>query len=117
MSSETDQVTVEPSDDDHHKSRTRPLVIAAIFFLAETLIIRSYGYALGGNVVVRCRDDHLFTTIWIPGASVKSLRLGWARYQYCPVGRHWSLVKPVRISELTEDERCFADEHRDVRIP
>ena len=29
----------------------------------------------GRNVVVRCRQGHLFTTIWIPGGSLKALRL------------------------------------------
>jgi len=40
-----------------------------------------------------------------------------ARIQYCPVGKHWSLVTPVRDSGLTDEERQFAREHHDVRIP
>ena len=44
------------------------------------------GYRFGTRTVVRCRQGHLFTTVWIPGASLKSLRLGWWRWQYCPVG-------------------------------
>jgi hypothetical protein len=72
---------------------------------------------MGGNVVVRCRDGHLFTTIWVPGASVKSVRLGWWRLQRCPVGNHWSIVTPVKESELSESERRFAHEHQDVRVP
>jgi len=71
----------------------------------------------GGNLVVRCRQGHLFTTIWIPGASVKSLRLGWWRYQRCPVGRHFSIVTPVRESSLSEREQRSARSNRDVRIP
>jgi len=67
--------------------------------------------------VVRCRQGHLFTTIWIPAASIKSLRLGWWRAQYCPVGRHWSLVTPVREAELSKRERRFASQHQDIRIP
>ncbi len=35
----------------------------------------------------------------------------------CPVGRHWSLVTPVKESELAEDERRIAAETRDIRIP
>jgi hypothetical protein len=72
---------------------------------------------VGGNMIVRCRQGHLFTTLWIPGASVKSLRLGWWRFQHCPVGGHWSLVTPVNESALTEDERRLAREHRDIRVP
>jgi hypothetical protein len=82
-----------------------------------TLIARRQGYNMGGNVVVRCRQGHLFTTIWIPGASLKSLRLGWSRFQRCPVGRHWSLVTPVKPSALSDEERRTAAGNRDIRIP
>ena len=75
------------------------------------------GYGVGGNTVVRCREGHLFTTIWIPGASLKALRLGWGRLQYCRVGRHWGIVTPVRAADLTEAERQEAAEHHDIRIP
>lgn len=78
---------------------------------------RRRGTLFGANTVVRCRDGHLFTTIWIPGASVKALRLGWWRFQRCPVGGHWSLVTPVTTSELTEQEREFAALHHDLRLP
>ena len=71
----------------------------------------------GGNTVVRCRDGHLFTTIWVPGVSVKALRFGLVRFQRCPVGAHWSFVKPVKDSEMSDEERQFAADHRDVRIP
>ena len=80
-------------------------------------MLRLRGYRIAGNVVVRCRQGHLFTTIWVPGASLKSVRLGWWRVQRCPVGRHWSIVTPVRRSELTEDELRTASENRDIRIP
>jgi hypothetical protein len=66
---------------------------------------------------VRCRSGHLFTTIWIPGASFKSIRLGWWRLQRCPVGRHWSIVTPVNRSELAEAELRIAGANKDLRIP
>jgi hypothetical protein len=72
---------------------------------------------LGGKVVVRCRDGHLYTTVWIPGASVKSLRLAFWRFQRCPVGHHWSIVTPVRESDLSEWEQRIARENRDIRLP
>jgi hypothetical protein len=72
---------------------------------------------MGGNVVVRCRSGHLFTTIWVPGATAKALRLGWWRLQWCPVGKHVSLVSPIKQSELTDEESRFAEQHRDVRLP
>lgn len=70
-----------------------------------------------GNVVVRCRSGHLFTTTWVPGMSFKAIRLGFTRFQYCPVGEHWTLVSPVDTSRLTEAERRTADAYRDTRIP
>jgi hypothetical protein len=82
-----------------------------------TVIARLRGYPIGGNVVVRCRQGQLFTTIWVPGASLKSIRLGWWRFQRCPVGAHWSLVTPVKESELTEEQKRAASAHKDVRIP
>jgi hypothetical protein len=72
---------------------------------------------IGGNIVVRCNRGHLFTTLWIPGASLKALRFGWWRFQRCPVGQHGSFVTPVRQSELSEEQRQFAHAHHDVPIP
>jgi hypothetical protein len=86
-------------------------------YLVGTLVARRRGYKMGGNVVVRCHQGHLFTTIWVPGVSVKSIRLGWARVQRCPVGPHWSLVVPVKESDLSEEDRSRAHQHHDVRIP
>jgi hypothetical protein len=93
------------------------VLITAGVAVGGTLIARRLGYKLGTNTVVRCRQGHLFTTIWIPGGSLKSLRFGWWRYQRCPVGHHWSVVTPVKTVELTERERRIASETRDVRVP
>ncbi len=82
-----------------------------------TAVARLLGYKLGTNVVVRCRQGHVFSTIWIPGVKVKAVDLVVARVQRCPVGKHWSLVVPVREKDLTEGERQFAKEHRDIRVP
>jgi hypothetical protein len=98
-----------------HRRRVVAFVVAA--FLAETAVMRRLGYPVGAHVVVRCRDGHLFTTIWIPGASLKSLRLGWTRFQYCPVGKHWSFVTPVKDADLTDEVKRVAREHKDIRIP
>jgi hypothetical protein len=93
------------------------LLAAIVAFLAEALAVSRRGYGLGGNVVVRCRDGHLFTTIWIPGASLKSVRLGWWRLQRCPVGNHWSLVTPVDETELSGRQQRLAHQAHDIRIP
>lgn len=75
------------------------------------------GYRVGGRVVVRCRRGHLSSTLWIPAASAKSLRLGLWRVQRCPVGGHWSIVTPVRRSSLGEAELRAARQTRDLPIP
>jgi len=95
----------------------RSLLLGAAASLATSIVMRRRGYPMGGNVVVRCQQGHLFTTLWIPFASLKSVRLGWWRLQRCPVGQHWSLVRPVRESELTDAERLLAREHKDIRVP
>jgi hypothetical protein len=74
-------------------------------------------YRLGRNAVVRCRQGHLFTTIWIPLASFKAVRLGPWRLQWCPVGRHVTLVRLVNLDTLTPEEVEQAGHSRDVRIP
>lgn len=94
----------------------RPLIIV-ISILLETIPLWLRGYWMGGNIVVRCREGHLFTTIWIPAASLKSIRFGWWRFQHCPVGNHWSIVAPVNKSGLTEEEERIASQNRDIRIP
>lgn len=97
--------------------RLRLSLIVATAALLETVALWAQSGRVGGNVVVRCRRGHLFTTLWIPAASIKSLRLGPWRVQYCPVGRHWTIVRPVREADLSEDERRLAHERHDVRIP
>jgi hypothetical protein len=70
------------------------------------------------DTAVRCSAGHLFTTIWVPLASVKAVRMGPTRYQYCPVGHHW-----VTVTRLDEDGPASAEQLaeaalvHDVRIP
>lgn len=98
-------------------SRIRRLLTVAVSVLPEVIVLRRRGYPPVGNVVVRCREGHLFTTIWVPGVSLKALRLGPWRLQRCPVGTHWSIVTPVRRSELTEEQDRTAADNRDIRLP
>ena len=95
----------------------RSLLFVSALIAGSMIIAQRLGYKLGVNTVVRCRQGHLFTTIWIPGVKLKGLDLGVARFQWCPVGRHWTLVTPVRESDLTDEDRRVAAEHHDVRIP
>jgi len=94
------------------------IVVVALILAIGTWVARRRGYSgIGGNTIVKCRQGHLFTTIWVPGASLKSIRLGKSRFQHCPVGNHWTMVTPVNDSELTDDMRKTAEEHHDVRLP
>ncbi|MFZ0059933.1 MAG: hypothetical protein WAL35_07815 [Acidimicrobiales bacterium] len=93
------------------------LIVLSLLCAEIVVLVRRRGFVFGANTVVRCRDGHLFTSLWIPGGSLKSVRLGWWRLQRCPVGRHWSLVTPAKVSELTDGERQLAARRRDVRIP
>lgn len=100
--------------------RKRRLAITGGVFVAyavATAVAVSRGYKFGRNVPVRCRDGHLFSTVWIPGASVKALRLGPWRAQWCPVGRHFTLVTLLKDADLTQEERSFAATHHDVLVP
>jgi hypothetical protein len=98
-------------------TRRKVLAAAVVFNIVGTIVARALGYRVGGKTVVRCRRGHLFTTIWIPGASIKSIRLGWWRIQRCPVGRHWSIVVPVKEANLSSRELRRAHEARDVPVP
>jgi hypothetical protein len=101
------------------KGKRRLVMFAGIAaaYVAGTVILTRQGYSFGRNTVVRCRREHLFTTVWIPGASVKSLRFGFWRVQWCPVGRHVDLVHPVKGGTLTAAGRSFAMSHHDVPLP
>jgi hypothetical protein len=97
--------------------RRRWFLIVVLASLLEPVAMKLRGYRIGGNLVVRCLRGHLFTTIWIPGVSFKSLRIGWWRVQRCPVGKHWSIVTPVKESALSDAEKQLATVYKDIRVP
>jgi hypothetical protein len=101
------------------KGKRRLAIFAGVVvgYVAGTIVLSRQGYALGKDTIVRCRQGHLFTTVWIPGASLKALRLGYWRVQWCPVGRHVALVRLVKDADLTEAERTFARSHHDIPVP
>jgi hypothetical protein len=88
------------------------------FYAVATLVARRRGYSgMGGRTLVQCRQGHLFRTIWVPGVSIKALRLGWYRAQFCPVGRHWTLVKPVRDRDVEGRDEALEVIPEDIAIP
>ena len=93
------------------------LVVALATVVAEAVMLRRRGYGVAGDVVVRCRRGHLFTTLWVPGLSLTSLRFVSWRFQHCPVGGHWSLVTPAPVVDLTPDERAAARAVHDLALP
>jgi hypothetical protein len=97
------------------RSRRRRLIVLGL--LIEPLAMKLRGFPIGGRLIVRCRRGHLFATIWIPSFSLKAARLLWWRAQYCPVGRHWTVVVPVRENELTDDEKRIARDRHDIPLP
>lgn len=50
--------------------------------------------------------------------SLKAARLGWKRYQYCPVGRHWATVTRLDWDAApTDADLAEAALVHDIRIP
>jgi hypothetical protein len=66
---------------------------------------------------VRCAAGHLFTTIWMPLASLKAVRLSGRRYQRCPVGHHWTTVEPLDAVTADPSDLAAAGKVHDMRIP
>lgn len=73
-------------------------------------------YRLGRQSIVVCRQGHLFSTIWIPYASLKAVRLGPWRFQWCPVGRHWTLVRLVNVNAPSPEQLQRAEATTDIRV-
>lgn len=100
--------------------RKRGLIVAGAItatYAAGAVAARRLGYTFGGNVVVKCHSGHVFSTIWIPGASLKAVRLGMWRVQWCPVGRHVSIVHPLKDAQVTDDVLQAAAASHDIRVP
>jgi len=94
------------------------LIGVAVAVIAIVALARSASRSGRGiERIVRCRSGHLFTSTVIPGASLKAVRLGVYRFQRCPVGRHWTLVRAVDPATLSPADLAQARSIHDVRIP
>jgi len=93
------------------------LIAVVAVVAAASILGQRRGSDGTGRVIVRCRDGHLFTTVWLPGVSFKAIRLGTMRLQRCPVGAHWTIVTPVSEDDLTPDERFLAQQFDDGPTP
>jgi hypothetical protein len=92
-------------------------VLVIVGYVVGTIVAVRAGYRVGRDAFVRCRQGHVFTTTWIPGGSLKAIRLGLWRIQWCPVGRHVDLVRLVREADLSMSEVAFALSHHDTPVP
>jgi hypothetical protein len=100
------------------RRRLATLIVAGALVAVEAVVVgRRRGSWCSTATPVRCRSGHLFTTTWIPGVSLKALKLGWWRLQRCPVGRHFALVTPLEVAALTDEQRRLAAATKDRRIP
>jgi hypothetical protein len=93
------------------------LVILAVVAFRFGRMSQLRGYRFGRDVIVRCRDGHLFMTTWIPMMSFKAIRFGLVRIQYCPVGDHTTAVRLMRDEDLTPAQRLAAGRHHDNGVP
>jgi len=89
------------------------IFVALGAFVLGALIARRKGFTKHGEVVVRCRQGHLFTTVWTSRLSKRRLDLGFARIQRCPEGNHLTIVTPVDDATLTKEEKKQAKQLRD----
>ena len=105
-------------DRDAVAGRGRPnwLVPLTLAFAGAVIAPRISPVRRALDTVVRCSSGHLFTTLWFPLGSFKAVRLGRARFQRCPVGHHWAVVRRATQSELRPDELASAQEHHDLLI-
>jgi hypothetical protein len=95
----------------------RTIVLLTVISGGGVVIGRLLGYRFGGHTIVRCHSGHLFSTVWIPGVKLKAIDLGVARIQRCPVGRHITLVTPVRHGTLSPEDEASARAVHDGWIP
>ena len=96
---------------------TLAVVILAVVAARVARMSRLQGYRFGRDVIVRCRDGHLFVTTWLPMMSFKAIRIGLVRIQHCPVGDHVTAVRLMRAEDLTPAQRLEASRHHDSGVP
>jgi hypothetical protein len=91
------------------------LVVAAVLaFGAGAIIARRKTRAHLGRTAARCRQGHLFTTIWGVKGAHRVTDFGWMRLQRCPVDGRLTLVYPVDESTLTREEKKLAKQVQDI---
>jgi len=94
------------------------LGLVGVLVLAAVVVVSARSVSERGiQRIMRCRSGHLFTSMVIPGASLKAVRLGTVRFQRCPVGSHWTFVRQVDPTALTDEQRAEAARYHDDPVP
>jgi hypothetical protein len=90
------------------------IVVAALLaFAVGAMVASRKGFKRDGEVVARCRQGHLFTTVWVGRFSWRQLDLGFAKIQRCPVDGRLTVVRPADVSALTPEQKRAAKRVRD----
>jgi hypothetical protein len=83
------------------------IVVLVVVLIVVVLNVwaRGGGYSIPGRSPVRCSKGHLFLATWVMGGSLTRVRLGpLTRWGRCPVGHHWTTMRPIKEDELTQAE-------------
>jgi hypothetical protein len=96
----------------YHAPLEIALLIIVAVIIVKVAVSKISGRALVGKIQVRCGKGHVFTTTWSPLGSFTAIRLGGARFQHCPVGHHWALVRPVQDGDVTGEDRQLSARDR-----
>ena len=87
------------------------ITIAAVPYLTDAETATAFG-KLNPN-----KYGVLPVLVILENETGKALRLGLWRVQWCPVGRHFDLVRLVKEADLSPAELEFAAEHHDITVP
>lgn len=91
------------------RPKLKMILLALGATAAANALLRRRGYDIPGRTVVRCSRGHEFTTTWIEGVSVTSLRLGpLRRLQRCRECHAWRVVRPVKRADQSHDAAAAA---------
>jgi hypothetical protein len=99
---------------------SRPRILVSLLALTGFALVGRYlgdHYPGRFDPVVECSDGHRYRSFWIPGGSLKGLRWFNRRFQWCPVGRHWSWTRRIDEQELSAEDLQTATAVHDLRVP
>jgi hypothetical protein len=93
------------------------VVAAFLAFVVGAVVAHRKGFKQDGEVVARCSQGHLFTTIWVDRWTWTRFDVGFLKIQRCPVDGRLTVVRPVESSSLTPEGKKVARQVRDSVPP